>query len=90
MASFHHASNQVPPTTALRTTLNTPTIVGVSVLCHGNEISKITLTTMKRPNTIDSQTKKISAIREPNLLDMSVTALSRAVSVARAKSWQWS
>jgi len=74
LASFHQASSQIPPTTVLRTTLNTPTIDGVSAFCHGNEISKITLKTMKRPNTIDSQTKKISAIREASLLDISVMA----------------
>jgi len=74
LASFHHASSQVTPTIALRMTLDTLTTVGVSAFCHGNEISKITLKTMKRPKTIDSQTKKISAIREASLLDISVMA----------------
>ncbi len=86
MASFHHVNSQVTPTTALRMTLDTLTIVGVSAFCHGNEISKITLKTMKRPNTIDSQTKKISAIREASLLDISIMASLRAMSVGPVTS----
>jgi len=86
LASFHHVNSQVTPTTALRMTLDTLTIVGVSAFCHGNEISKITLKTMKRPNTIDSQTKKISAIREASLLDISIMASLRAMSVGPVTS----
>ena len=86
MASFHHASSQVRPTIALRMTLDTLTIVGVSAFCHGNEISKISLKTMKRPKTIDSQTKKISAIRELSLLDIAIMASLRAMSVGPVTS----
>jgi len=62
------------PTIALRMTLDTPMIAGASIFCHGNEISKITLKTMKRPKTIDNQTTTVSAIREASLFSANLIA----------------